>query len=175
METNRAGRTVQDIRSARLTRTVQACLIAVVAAILVGCGSAGAVKPRTALPDDVPDVPPGSEIEAARAAFDTGNFGFAARFFEQAMRLEPDDMQACLGLAASYDWLYRFDLSDPVYATCSKIEGDRFLYLNNLGFSHLLRGDLGRASVSFGQANALRPGHPVVATNLRILRDAADG
>jgi len=166
---------VQDIRSRKFRRSVRACLILAVAAVLVGCGSTGAVKPRTALPDDVPDVPPGSEIEAARAAFETGNFGFAARFFEKAMRAEPNDMEACLGLAASYDWLYRFDLSDPVYAACGKIEGDRFLYFNNVGFSNLLRGELGKASVNFGQANALRPGHPVVATNLQILRDVSDG
>ena len=141
----------------------------------VGCSTLDAAKPRVGLPANVPEVPSGSEMTAARTAFETGNFGFAARYFEQVVRADPTDMNACLGLAASYDWLYRFDLADPIYGTCRKIDGDSFLYHNNMGFSHLLRGELGQASVNFAQAAALRPGHPVVETNLKILRDASDG
>ncbi len=114
-------------------------------------------------------------MEAARTAFETGNFGFAARYFDMAMTEEPGNIDACLGLAASYDWLYRFDLSDPVYKACGELSDDSFLYHNNVGFSYLLRGELGRASASFAQARALEPNHPVIETNLKVLRDVSDG
>lgn len=166
---------MQDIPDGRFTRPFQVGLIAMIAAVLVGCSSIDTGKSRDTLPKDVPDVPASSRMEVARTAFDTGNFGFAARYYEMAMQTAPTDMVACLGLAASYDWLYRFDLSDPVYSACGRIDGDKFLYHNNVGFSHLLRGDLGKAAASLAQANSLRPGHPVVATNLRILRDASNG
>ncbi|WP_299364506.1 hypothetical protein [uncultured Paracoccus sp.] len=84
-------------------------------------------------------------------------------------------MEACLGLAGSYDWLYRFELADQTYASCRKIGGETFAYHNNVGFSYLLRGDYGRASVSLAQARRLQPGHPVIENNLRILRNASSG
>ena len=127
------------------------------------------------LPTDVPAVPAGMELATAKTAFETGNFGYAARYFEMAAKTAPESMEVCLGLAASYDWLYRFDLSRPAYSTCSDIDGNAFAYHNNLGFSHLLQGEYGAASVSFARANALRPNHPVVQTNLRILRDVSPG
>ena len=166
---------MQDIPNGRPSRPFQAVSIAMISAILVGCSTIGAEKQQNTLPATVPEVPASRRMDVARTAFDTGNFGFAARYYEMALESRPTDMGACLGLAASYDWLYRFDLSDPIYAACGKIDGDDFLYHNNMGFSHLLRGDLGNASASLAQANALRPGHPVVATNLQILRDASDG
>ena len=120
-------------------------------------------------------MPEGTELATAQTAFASGNFGYAARYFEMAAARSPGSMEACLGLAASYDWLYRFDLSDRTYSTCREIGGETFSYHNNIGFSHLLRGDHGQASVSFARATALRPGNPVTATNLRILRDASSG
>lgn len=92
-----------------------------------------------------------------------------------ALKADPGNMDACLGLAGSYDWLYRFDLADRTYATCRKIDGETFAYHNNIGFSYLLRGDHGRASVSLAQARSMQPGHPVVETNLRILRVVSSG
>lgn len=141
----------------------------------VGCSMMDADQPRRDLPDSVPDVVSGGEIAAARTAFETGNFGFSARYFQQALETDPGNMEACLGLAASYDWLYRFDLADQAYGACRKIDDKNFLYYNNVGFSQLLRGELGKASVNFSQADALSPGHPVVQTNLKIVRDASDG
>ena len=172
---SRAGGTVTNLGSGIRVRPIVTGTLLTMMLLGVGCSMIDADKPRKDLPPTVPDVPSGQELVAARTAFETGNFGFSARYFEQALRAAPDDMEACLGLAASYDWLYRFDLADPVYGTCRKIDEDNFLYFNNVGFSHLLRGELGKASVNFSQAGALRPGHPVVETNMKILRDASDG
>lgn len=148
---------------------VLVCICATVT--LAGCGATAPEATRLALPASVPDVAPGGEIEAARKAFAAGNFGYAARYFENAEK----GAEACLGLAASYDWLYRFDLADPAYDRCARATGESFAYHNNRGFSYLLRGDTDRAAASFERARALRPGDAVIRTNLRILRDAVQG
>ena len=140
-----------------------------------GCNANRVNTSRNSLPAEVPSVPAGAELATAKTAFETGNFGYAARYFEMAAESSPESMEACLGLAASYDWLYRFDLSDRIYGICRETGGETFSYHNNLGFSHLLRGEYGKASVSFARANALKPGDPVVRTNLRILRDVSSG
>lgn len=157
---------------------LEPCGVAVLTAMLVtlaGCSSTAIEASRNALPTSVPTIPEGTELATAKTAFESGNFGYAARYFEMAAENTPTSMEACLGLAASYDWLYRFDLSDPVYDTCRQIDAESYSYHNNMGFSHLLRGEYGKASVSFARADALRPSHPVVRTNLRILRDASSG
>ncbi|PZX13122.1 hypothetical protein LX81_03350 [Palleronia aestuarii] len=142
---------------------------------VAGCGSTGIEASRNAIPRSVPAVPAGTELATARTAFDSGSFGYSAKYYEMAAKSDPASMEACLGMAASYDWLYRFDEADKAYARCSKIASDTFQYHNNMGFSYLLRGDYGKASVSFTRARSIRPADPVVNTNLRILRDAASG
>lgn len=144
-------------------------------AFAVSCSPTSVSAPRQTIPANVPTVPAGTELSTAKTSFESGNFGFAARYFDMALKASPNNMEACLGLAGSYDWLYRFDLADRTYANCRKIGGETFAYHNNIGFSYFLRGDHGRASVSLAQAQRLRPGHPIIETNLRILRDASSG
>ena len=143
--------------------------------LVASCSQSDTAASRKALPTHVPSVPAGSELATAKTSYEAGNFGFAARYFEKALRSSPKNMEACLGLAGSYDWLYRFDLADKTYANCRRIGGETYAYHNNIGFSYYLRGEYGRASVSLAQARRLRPGHPVIETNLRILRDASSG
>ena len=162
-------------RAGRRHRTAALFVLMAGLGTVAGCGATAVGASRNAIPQSVPPVPPGTELATAMTAFESGNFGYSAKYFEMAVEQSPQDMSACLGMAASYDWLYRFDLSDRAYVTCSEIAEDSFSYHNNLGFSYLLRGDYGNASVSFARASQLRPGDPLVATNLRILRDAASG
>ncbi len=144
-------------------------------ATIAACSPGGVTGPRNEIPTNVPGVPAGTELATAKTSFEAGNFGYAARYFQMALDAAPNDMEACLGLAASYDWLHRFDLSDRTYSTCRTIGGETFAYHNNVGFSYILRGEYGRASVSLAQARTLQPGHPVIETNLRILRDVSSG
>ena len=46
-------------------------------------------------------------------------------------------------------------------------------YYNNVGYSHMLRGDLKSALSSFRKAERLDPDNIVVANNLQLLADAA--
>lgn len=156
-------------------RTIALSVLTAGLTTLFGCGSTSIEASRNSIPQTVPDVPPGAELSTAMTAFESGNFGFSAKYFEMAAQRSPDDMTACLGMAASYDWLYRFDLADRAYGTCSQIAEDSLHYHNNMGFSYLLRGEYGKASVSFARASQLQPDDPVVKNNLRILRDVANG
>ncbi len=156
-------------------RRISLFVITTVLASTAGCGTTAVTDSRNSIPSNVPEVPSGAELSTAMTAFESGNFGFSAKYFEMAAKKSPNDMTACLGMAASYDWLYRFDLADRAYGKCSKIGKDNFTYHNNVGFSYLLRGDYGKASVSFARAKQLRPGDPTAENNLRILRDAASG
>lgn len=140
-----------------------------------GCSQKDVGTSQKAIPTWVPSVPAGSELETAKTSYEAGNFGYAARYFEMALKSSPGNTEACLGLAGSYDWLHRFDLADRTYAKCREVGGETYAYHNNIGFSYYLRGEYGRASASLAQARRLRPGHPVIETNLRILRDASSG
>ncbi len=162
-------------RSGARGRTFPLVLLLAGLASVAGCGSTAVEASRNVIPRSVPDVPAGAELSVAMTAFESGNFGYAAKYFQMAAKRSPKDPQACLGMAASYDWLYRFDLADRAYTTCGRIAKDSYSYHNNMGFSYLLRGDYGKASVSFARAQQLQPGAPVIKTNLRILRDAASG
>lgn len=162
-------------RRARSTSRSGALTLMMGIAFAASCSPTTVSAPRQTIPATVPGVPAGAELPTARTSFESGNFGFAARYFEMALAASPRNMEACLGLAGSYDWLYRFDLADRTYADCRKIGGETYAYHNNIGFSYFLRGDNGRASVSLGQAQRLRPGHQVIETNLRIVRDASSG
>lgn len=150
-------------------------LLAGAAFLAASCSQSDTATSPKAIPAQVPTVPAGTELATAKTSFEAGNFGFAARYFEKALKASPRDMDACLGLAGSYDWLYNFDLADKTYSKCRTIGGETYVYHNNLGFSYYLRGDYGRASVSLAQARRLQPGNPVIETNLRILRDASSG
>lgn len=126
-----------------------------------------------ALPLAVPPVPDDGALGLAQQHFHAGNFGYAARYFEQAVSLHPQDGEAWLGLAAAYDRLRRFDLADRAYAEAARLEGQTVPYLNNVGYSRLMRGELGAARRSFMQALAMDPQNATILNNLKLLDRAA--
>lgn len=145
--------------------------------LLAGCegvdmpsfGSGGTLAEGD-LPDAVPVVPESELIVTAKQSYRDGNYGNAARYFEQAVEREPENGEAWLGLAASYDRLRRFDLADSAYRRAEKLIGDRFEYLNNRGYSYLLRGDLDRARGYFSRALEKSPGNVTIENNLEMIR-----
>jgi Flp pilus assembly protein TadD len=74
-----------------------------------------------------------------------------------------------MGLAASYDHLGRFALADRAYEEALRLSGETFEFLNNRGFSFMLRGDARRAAVMLQRAKSMKPSDPVVSNNLAIL------
>ncbi len=112
-------------------------------------------------------------LAEARSYFRTNNFGYSAAFYKKAAELSPQNPQAYIGLAASYDRLGRFDLSERVYASLFRITGESVQYYNNVGYSSMLRGNLRNALINFRKAAALDPDNVVVNNNLQLLADAA--
>ena len=145
--------------------------LAAMAVVLSGC-TMGAFGDRASGLASVPDIEYYASDQAlaeAKNHFREHNYGHSATFYKRAAELTPQDPEAWLGLAASYDRLRRFDLADRAYHRLFSLKGGTLQYYNNLGYSHLLRGDLRGARANFLKAYDLDPDNIVVANNLELL------
>ena len=113
-------------------------------------------------------------IVSAKMQFREGNFGRSYSLFKKALDVAPEDPQAWLGFAASSDMLRRFDKSDYAYSKLHPVIGDRIEYLNNYGYSMLLRGELVAARRYFLMAYEKDPSNPITANNLELLRNSVN-
>ncbi|MDH6234867.1 Flp pilus assembly protein TadD [Mesorhizobium soli] len=108
-------------------------------------------------------------VAQATNQFRQSNYGNAGAFFYKAVLLAPNDGVAWLGLAASCDRIRRFDLADKAYRHAFQQLGPTPEYLNNYGYSNLLRGNLQAARNNFLRAYELAPNDPTVNNNLQLL------
>lgn len=108
----------------------------------------------------------------AKGEFREGRFGLAEKSYRKAVEVSPRDVEAWIGLAASYDRLHRFDLADRAYAQAIKLVGRNTMMLNNLGYSQLLRGDLKKARKHFLAAYEREPDNPIILNNLELLNQS---
>lgn len=113
-------------------------------------------------------------IVSAKAQFRERNFGNSYRLFKKAIDVAPEDPQAWLGFAASADMLRRFDKSDYAYRKLQPTIGNRVEFLNNFGYSQLLRGNLRSARSYFLKAYEIDPENEVTANNLELLRNSVN-
>jgi tetratricopeptide (TPR) repeat protein len=116
---------------------------------------------------------PNDDLSLGKKYFRANNFGLAEKKFQSAAEHHPNDAEAWVGLAASYDRLHRFDLADRAYAEAVRIIGPTVEILNDEGFSYMLRGDYARAYKLLTQAKAKDPGNPYVQANLQLLEESA--
>ena len=105
-------------------------------------------------------------VSSGKAHFRSGDFGLAEASFRRAIEDVPTDAEAWLGLAAAQDQLGRFDLADKSYAHLERLVGTTPTFLNNRGYSYLLRGDVQRARRDLDRAAALAPDNPAIKANL---------
>jgi Flp pilus assembly protein TadD len=147
---------------------------------LTGCNTFSEVTPAPAVDQVKPTVtvqnagdikyyPSDEPLKLGLEYFKQGSYGLAQRYFRDAVEKSPEDAEAWVGLAASYDRLRRFDLADQAYAQAIKLTGETVQILNDRGYSYLLRGDLGKARVKFMKAYQLDPTNPTVINNLQLL------
>ena len=115
---------------------------------------------------------PNSDVQLGKKYFRSNNFGLAENSFRSAVEKHPNDAEAWIGLAASYDRLRRFDLADRAYAEVIRLIGPTVEVLNDEGFSYMLRGDYARAHKLLSQAQAKDPANPYVEANLKLLDDS---
>ena len=115
---------------------------------------------------------PNDDVQLGKKYFRSNNFGLAEASFRNAVEKHPNDAEAWIGLAASYDRLRRFDLADRAYAQVLHLIGPTVEVLNDEGFSYMLRGDYTRAHKLLAEAQAKDPANPYVEANLKLLDDA---
>ena len=125
--------------------------------------------PLDAVPKGLLGKDPNDDLSLGKKHFRAANFGLAERHFRRAVELHPRDLEAWVGLAASYDRLRRFDLADRAYDQAIKIAGPTAELLNNKGYSLMLRGDYRRARETLLEAHAQDPSNPYVKNNLELL------
>jgi len=139
-----------------------------------GLSSWGNTLATVDVPTEVAAVPDDQVVQAAKSQYAAGNYGHAAKYYERAVELTPQNGEAWLGLAASYDRIRRFDLADRAYREAGRYLGDRAEYYNNVGYSYLLRGDAQKARDNFLMARRLDPSNVTVNNNLELLRSNAN-
>jgi hypothetical protein len=115
---------------------------------------------------------PHDDVQLGKRYFRSNNFGMAEQSFRTAVQKHPNDAEAWVGLAASYDRLHRFDLADRAYAQAIRLIGSTAEILNDEGFSYMLRGDYVRAHKKLQEAQAKDPANPYVRANLQLLEES---
>jgi tetratricopeptide (TPR) repeat protein len=115
---------------------------------------------------------PNDDVQLGKKYFRANNFGLAEKSFRHAVEKHPNDAEAWVGLAASYDRLHRFDLADRAYGEAIRLIGATAEILNNQGFSYMLRGDYARARKKLQEAQAKDPANPYVQANLQLLEQS---
>jgi Flp pilus assembly protein TadD len=115
---------------------------------------------------------PNDDLSLGKKHYRANDFGLAEKHFRRAVELHPNDAEAWLGLAASYDRLRRFDLADRAYEQAIRILGPTVEILNNQGYSYMLRGDFKRAREKLRAAQRKEPDNKYVANNLRLLKES---
>jgi Flp pilus assembly protein TadD len=115
---------------------------------------------------------PKDDLHLGKKHYRAGNYGDAEKHFRRAAEASPRDIEAWLGLAASYDRLRRFDLADRAYQQALRLAGPKSEILNNQGYSYILRGDFKRAQQKLLAAQARDPNNPYIQNNMALLEES---
>jgi Flp pilus assembly protein TadD len=165
---------MSPMRTLRITLGLRAAALAL--PVLLGActtltGSDADVV-ATAKPQ-IRQTPPADEIKddlgLGKMHFRKANYGLAEMHFRRAVEATPGLAEGWIGLAASYDQLKCWDLADRAYGQALRLTGPTPEFLNNRGYSYLLRGDVRRASQDLSTAAAKDPENERIQNNLRAL------
>jgi Flp pilus assembly protein TadD len=115
---------------------------------------------------------PTDDIKLGKKHYREQNFGLAERHFRRAVEAAPQNAEAWMGLAASYDKLRRFDLADRAYSQAFSIRGPTPELLNNHGYSYILRGDYKNARIKLAEAKSKDPNNKYIQNNIDLLEDS---
>lgn len=138
--------------------------------VLAGCSASGelAIDSNTFIPTS--DARPSDEsLALGRMHFEKASYGMAERQYRASVEANPHSVDGWLGLAASYDRLARFELAERAYERAAQLGGHTSVLMNNLGYHHMLRGNLGIARTHLEAAAKGDPGNPSIQGNLRLL------
>lgn len=151
--------------------------VGAIALIAAGCESVlEGVEARQELTSGITDsssfgsAPEQVWLQKAKAYYRNGNYGLAERYYRQSIEERPNNAEAWLGLAASYDRLKRFDHADRAYDQLIQIAGHTPTVLNNLAYHQMLKGDYKTAHQTLKKAAEMSPGNPYVRNNMELLK-----
>src|ERR1700674_1508512 len=165
-------------RASRVRRVAAAAMLTVAVSGCVLDGTLSTAPPEPVLPAITPTVqepgdlkflPSDESRKLGLEHFNRGEYGVAERYFRDAVEKAPRDAVAWTGLAATYDRIGRFELSDRAYRSAIKLVGETTEILNNLGYSYMLRGQYEVARRYVMRAYARDPSNPTIANNLQLL------
>ena len=151
----------------------QLAALSTLALSLAGCSTLGELLADPAAAEHGPPTAgPAGDFETSmthgKASFAAGNYGIALGQFQQALLVKPDSVRALNAIAATYDQLRNFTAADQYYMRAFRLAPSSPDLLNNVGYSHVLRGDTAGAQSYFALAKSLDPGNQVLAANLRL-------
>ena len=135
-------------------------------------GSIADVRDNTPSSTGLMGEDPKDDLNLGKKHYRQNSFGLAEQHFRRAVEKGPKDVEAWVGLAASYDKLKRFDLADRAYENAIRLAGPTAEILNNQGYSYLLRGDRRRARATLLAAQAKDPNSPYIQNNLDMLDES---
>ncbi len=141
------------------------------------CASMSEAEVSAELAGDISDtssfgsVPEAVWLEKAKQHYRDGNYGLAERYYREAIEERSGNVEAWLGLAASYDRLKRFDNADKAYDAVLKLVGYTPTVLNNLAYHEMLKGNLALARRHLEAASRADPGNPYVKNNMGLLKE----
>ncbi|NJO22288.1 MAG: tetratricopeptide repeat protein [Sphingomonadales bacterium] len=150
---------------------VLASLVLALSVFLSACSSGpGDLERLTAAePSIFGALPSERALSKGKRSYRNGDYGLAEQSFRLAIEEDRNNVEAWLGLAASYDRLRRFDQADRAYNVLFKMVGQTPTVLNNRGYHYILRGDYALARQTLAAAQAADPGNPFVRNNLALL------
>jgi Flp pilus assembly protein TadD len=136
---------------------------------LAGCQTSAVDTTETTSIASARLMPGDRDLASAKTHFRDSNYGLAEEHFRKAVELDAGNAEGWMGLAASYDQLGRFDFADRAYAQALKLAGRKPQLVNNMGYSHLLRGDHKKARELLMEAKAGMADTTLVDANLALL------
>jgi Flp pilus assembly protein TadD len=136
--------------------------------LLVGCQTTKVDKTETASIEAALELNPTTELEMGKQQFLDANYGLAEKHFRKAVEQSPEDAEALMGLAASYDQLGRFDFAERAYKQLFKVGGRKPQIVSNYGYSKLLQGKKSEARKLFKEAAKSMPSEKKIAANLKL-------
>lgn len=138
-----------------------------------GCaGISGAVRPAMTI--DGQEVDFNDPVERGRGLVATGQYGLAVDTLSEVVHDDPRNVRALNLLAVTYAQLKRYDLADRYHQQALAVDPNSVAALNNLGYSHLMRGNAAQAIGLLERAAAVGKGEPVVAANLALATGRTD-
>jgi Tfp pilus assembly protein PilF len=168
--------TIRANRAGRVA--LKSALLGSIALIASGCAADWSYQNLSSRLDRQTVAGAVDPYETGKTQYADGLYGMALKNFRIALVREPKSIDRLNAVAATYDKLGRYDLSERYYANALAVDPKSVLTLNNVGYSFLMQKDYVSARYYLEQAATVARGdgkyNDIVGANLVSL-DMAEG